>query len=97
MEDKQTNTSILRGLRKLLHPDVRGSIRSHLLGENHTPRHKFLYGTMVMVLGVSLVKVVAPAMESVFFHIGVDVIGYGLHGVGAIPIMKSIEGGSHGS
>ncbi len=94
MEDKQTNKSFLR---RLLHPDVTNSIRSHLLGEKHSPRHKFVYGTVVMFLGVSLVKVVAPALESMMFHITVDVIGYGLHGVGAIPIMKSIEGGSHGS
>lgn len=86
--DKQTNR-----IQKWFHPDVPSSVRSHLLGENHTPRHKFVFGTLIMFAGVTMVKVLSPTVESVIFHIITDVIGYGLHAIGAIPIIKSIDKG----
>lgn len=84
--NKQTNRSP-----SWLHPDIPRVVRVHLLGENHTPRHKFLFGSFIMFFGISLVHVVGPILGHVFFHIVTDYVGYTLHAVGAIPIIKSVD------
>ena len=86
MINKQTNRS-----QTWFHPDVPKAVRSHLLGKHHTARHKFIVGSVIMVAGVSMIKVFSPMVSSHFIHIILDVIGYGLHGIGALPIVKSIE------
>lgn len=88
MINKQTNRN-----QTWFHPDVPKAVRSHLLGPHHTRKHKFIVGTIIMFVGVSMIKVFSPMVSSHLIHIVLDVIGYGLHGVGAIPIIKSIEGG----
>lgn len=88
MTNKQTNRS-----QTWFHPDVPKTVRNHLLGPQHSPRHKFIFGSVIMIIGVSMVKLISPMLSSHIMHIVIDVIGYGLHGIGAIPIVKSIEGG----
>lgn len=85
MTNKQTETS-------RFHPDVPKAVRSHLLGKNHSPRHKFTFGALIMLFGVGLVKL-ATGIDSLILHVIADVIGYGLHGIGLIPIAKAVEEG----
>lgn len=85
--DKQTN----RGL-KWLHPDVPRAVRSHLLGEKHSPKHKFIFGSFIMLFGISIVKG-SLFIDSFVLHFFADAFGYLCHGIGAIPIVKAIEEG----
>jgi hypothetical protein len=72
------------------HVDVPKSVRAHLLGQNHSNRHKFIFGTFIMLFGVTMVKS-ALFVDSMILHIIADTIGYSFHAVGAIPIIKSID------
>lgn len=93
MTNKQTEDQILDDIkikRSHFHVDVPQSVRSHLLGQNHTQRHKFVFGSLIMLLGVSMVYT-AKTIDSMLVHIVVDVIGYGLHAIGAIPAIKAID------
>ncbi len=85
MDNKQTNWS-----QKWFHPDVPKSVRGHLLGENHTRVHKLAYGVAIMFLGVTIAKG-GMYFESFVLHLFADGIGYLLHAIGAIPIIKAID------
>lgn len=88
MDNKLTNR-----IKKLwFHPDVPKAVRDHLLSNKHSPRHKFIFGTMIMFAGVGIVKG-STVIDSVAIHFFADVLGYLLHGVGAVPVIKSIEEG----
>jgi len=45
-----------------------------------------------MLFGISVVKG-SYVFESHIIHFFADALGYLLHGIGAIPIIKSLEGG----
>jgi hypothetical protein len=72
------------------HVDVPKAVRSHLLGENHSNRHKFIFGSFIMLFGVTMVKS-SLFVDSFIFHILADAVGYSFHAIGAIPIIKSID------
>jgi hypothetical protein len=74
------------------HPDVPKTVREHLMGKNYSNRHKFIFGTLIMTFGIGIVKA-SLFVDSFILHFLADGIGYLLHGVGAIPVIKSIEGG----
>lgn len=74
------------------HPDIPKSVRGHLLGQNHSPRHKFIFGSLIMFFGISIVKG-SYVIDSTIIHFFADGVGYLLHGIGAIPIVKAIEEG----
>lgn len=85
MTNKQTN-----GTQTWFHPDVPRAVRNHLLGEKYSNRHKFIFGTFISLFGVCVSHFGA--------HLGVDAVsillhhvGYGIHGVGYIPMYKAIE------
>jgi hypothetical protein len=88
MIDKQTNRS-----QTWFHPDVPKAVRSHLLGAHHTARHRYITGGIIMIVGVSMVKLISPMISSHIVHIFLDVVGYSLHGIGLIPMIKAFEGG----
>lgn len=83
--NKQTNRSP-----RWFHPDVPGAVRNHLLGQKHSPKHKFIFGSFIMLFGILIVKL-SLLIDSILVHFFADAFGYLLHGVGAIPIIKSIE------
>ena len=83
--DKQTNRSPRR-----FQIDIQRIMQNHLISERHTPRHKFIFGSVIMLCGISLVKG-SLVLESGLIHFFADAVGYLLHGIGAIPIIKSIE------
>jgi hypothetical protein len=80
------------GAHKWFHPDVPRAVRNHLLGDKHSPKHKFIFGSFIMLFGISIVKG-SLFVDSFILHFLADGVGYLLHGVGAIPIIKSIEEG----
>jgi len=87
MNPQPTNRSPRR-----FHPDVPKTVRDHLIGKEHSRRHKFIFGSAIMIIGVGIVKC-SMMIEIAFVHFAADVVGYLLHGIGAIPIIKSFEGG----
>lgn len=65
-------------------------IASHLIGENHSSFHRKIVGIFIMIFGVGLTKIYYLVhFESLNFL--ADIVGYGFHGLGLIPFIKSIE------
>lgn len=62
-------------------------ICDHLLGEKHDMKHRRACGGSVMVTGVLVAKS-AVLIHYTFWHIGVDVLGYFIHGLGAVPFFE---------
>lgn len=61
-----------------------------LFGENHSLTHRCLVGAGIMVVGVNM----AHASEFVtigFIKLGLDGIGYLIHGIGAVPFVDLIH------
>jgi len=75
------------------HPDVPKSVREHLAGENHSKRHKFIFGLLISYFGVFVSHFCNHLDVAVLAIVG-DHIGYGLHGLGFIPMYKAVEGGT---
>lgn len=89
MNNRQTNKP--RNL-KWFHPNVPESVRSHLLGEKHSPRHKFFFGTVIIYLGVSMVKA-SHLLDSGMIQVVVEGLGHIFGGVGVIPVVKAVDKG----
>jgi hypothetical protein len=61
-------------------------ISDHLFNEKaHTGIHRRCYGLVVMAMGVGLAKGFASHHE---LHFLADMVGYGVHGVGAAPFIE---------
>ena len=69
--------------------DVTKKICDNLLGETHSKTHRFVTGTVIMSIGVGVTKAVFIFDLGAIHFIG-DVIGYGLHGIGAIPFAEHV-------
>ena len=61
-------------------------ICDHLVGDKHSQSHRYVVGTVIMSLGVGLTQVVF-FWEATAIHIIGDIIGYGVHGLGAVPFI----------
>lgn len=68
------------------------SICNHIIGKDHSMGHQMIVGGLIMICGVTLVKG-AMMIESTIVHLLGDVVGYFIHGVGAIPFIKHLEKG----
>lgn len=79
-----------RLLRLLDKINVSRYILKHLLGDNHTDKHRKCVGIVIMASGVCLVKA-TMAIDSFTLHIIGDVVGYAIHGIGLIPFVSDIE------
>jgi hypothetical protein len=64
-------------------------ICNHLLGEHHTTAHRATVGSVIMLIGVTSVKLTAN-IEYTIIHIIVDIVGYGLHAIGMILIIEHL-------
>lgn len=72
--------------------DVYKNLHKHLLDPKYSKSHRFRAGTLVMVIGVSIVK--ASAMIDFWIiHFIADVVGYGIHGLGLIVFANLVEKG----
>lgn len=65
--------------------NVAKKISNNLVGENHTHVHRMMVGSAIMILGV-LVAFSATGTH-VVIHIFLDMLGYGIHGIGAVPFV----------
>ena len=74
---------------KLRHIDLARMICNHLVGDSHTKVHRFSAGVIIMAVGVTVTKVVLM-VESGFIHAFGDLIGYAIHGIGAIPFVEHL-------
>jgi len=79
----ETKGSVLRKI------DVTRVISNHLIGKNHKPYHRFAVGIVIMVSGVSFTEV-SYLFSPMIIHITGDVIGYFIHGLGAVPFIDFI-------
>ena len=70
--------------------DISKPIAHHLIGEQYTSRHRKCIGASIMVVGVGLVQA-SHTIDVFIIHFACDVIGYAIHGLGAIPFISSIE------
>jgi len=59
-------------------------ICTHVVGEKHSHKHRMSVGFVLMVIGVGTAKSFAEIHIFGLDFVG-DVIGYFLHGVGAVP------------
>lgn len=64
-------------------------ICNHLVGENHSAVHRCTFGIVIMCVGVGFTKA-AFLVDISFIHGVADVVGYGIHGIGAIPFVEHI-------
>lgn len=62
-------------------------IKKHLHGPEHSFRHKAICGTFVMFIGVAIAKS-ASLFDAHVAHYMLDMTGYLVHGVGAIPLIE---------
>lgn len=60
-----------------------------LLGKDHKVTHRLLVGTAVMVVGVLITKC-SSLYDNHVFHLVVDVVGYGIHGLGLTPYIEAL-------
>lgn len=67
--------------------DITRLVCEHLVGEEHSKTHRFTVGVVIMSMGVGLTKVVFIFEPALIHFIG-DVLGYGFHGIGAIPFVE---------
>lgn len=61
-------------------------ISEHLTGSNHSFHHKFFTGFGIMIIGVCFAK-----LGSGVIHIICDLVGYGLHAIGMIPLADIVS------
>lgn len=62
-------------------------ISNHMFGEKHTHRHKMGVGGVIAVIGVYIASS-AHHFTLHFVQIGVDLIGYAVHGLGVAPYIE---------
>lgn len=62
---------------------------NHLFGEFHTKNHRIVTGVTMAVAGVCIAKI---HVENFFIYLVVDLVGYGLHGFGLLPLFAHFEG-----
>lgn len=57
----------------------------HLVGENHTQRHRMITGVIIVVAGVAISKIPTTIHT---LHFLFDAVGYGVHGLGCVPFIE---------
>ena len=64
-------------------------ISDHIFGKEHTLAHRCIVGIIFMIFGVICAKMSVLYIDPIR-HIGLDVIGYGLHGIGLSPLIEAL-------
>jgi len=65
-------------------------ICNHLIGEDHHIVQRLALGTLIMVIGVHVAHA-KGSFESNSAQMGVDCLGYLLHGIGAAPYVDGLK------
>lgn len=77
------------------HLNVSRPISQHLMGDNHTSKHRKIVGAIIMSVGVGMTKLSMLTDLSIIHFLG-EVVGFGFHGVGLLPYIMGMEkGGGH--
>lgn len=66
----------------------------HLLDDRHSTHHHMVCGTGVMAVGVLVAKSAYLLPDFTIIHVTVDMVGYFIHGLGAVPFIEHIIAGS---
>lgn len=61
----------------------------HMLGEQHSTKHRMIIGTVVMICGVLIAKTTGHIHSEIVEVVG-DLTGYLVHGVGAVPYVDAL-------
>ena len=69
--------------------NVSKSVCDHLIGQEHSTTHRYVTGVVIMAIGVGVTKV-AYVVDFGFVHGLADLVGYGIHGIGAIPFVEHL-------
>lgn len=69
--------------------NVSRHIYYHIIGEHHTKIHRIFVGSGIMLIGVCIAK--SGASSFWLIHYITDIVGYLIHGIGAIPIIQRLE------
>lgn len=59
----------------------------HAIGHHHTVGHRMVAGTTIMGIGVGTAKA-AVLFHSLPLHMSLDLVGYLIHGIGAVPFVE---------
>jgi hypothetical protein len=62
---------------------------NHLFGEQHTKNHRIGTGVAMAIGGVCVAKI---HVDNFILYLIVDLVGYGLHGFGLLPLFAHFEG-----
>lgn len=65
---------------------------NHLVGEKHKEYHRCLVGLVVMVFGVAIATFSKEISHSHLVAFTGDMVGYLVHGMGCVPILKRYVG-----
>lgn len=71
--------------------NVSKTVCDHLLGENHSQGHRMITGVVIGFIGVGISKI--PTSIHLFHYI-FDLVGFGVHGIGAVPFIEKIMANS---
>lgn len=69
--------------RALLKVNLARTISDHLLGEEHSMKHRMYVGASLMTCGV----LIAQCFTGTYFHFLFEGVGYLVHGTGVIPFV----------
>lgn len=61
---------------------------NHLFGEQHTKNHRIVTGVCMALGGVCVAKI---HVDNFVVYLIIDLIGYGLHGFGLLPLFAHFE------
>ncbi len=70
--------------------DMSKTVCDHLIGSHHTHMHRITAGSVIMIIGVTIAKS-GHAIPFILLEYVVDIVGYLIHGIGAIPIIEKIS------
>lgn len=73
----------------LHHVNLPRIVCEHVVGDNHSQTHRRIVGGAVMVAGVWVAKTAAHIHYEPFEFAG-DLLGYLIHGFGAVPYIEGI-------
>jgi hypothetical protein len=74
--------------------DLSRTVCNHLVGSNHTIRHRVIAGIIIMIFGVGIVYL-SKMIEAHTAHFVGEVVGFFFHGWGAVPIIEAINNSEH--
>lgn len=67
--------------------DLPRALCHHAVGKDHTHTHRMVAGMFIMAGGVGIAKA-ANLFDGAFMHYSLDMVGYAIHGLGALPYIE---------